>query len=173
MDSAAYIAAAPLIAAAALLVYAAASDARRYLIPNWVSVALVLLFAPYALLSPAPADWQGGLIVAGIAFAVGLGLFSLRLVGGGDVKLIAACALWAGFGLVLPFLVITSLAGGALALGLMLARTLVAKRRGVPASAAEGGVIPVMRQRVPYGLAIAAGGIFILLRQLGALGLTF
>ena len=72
----------------------------------------------------------------------------------------------------MPFLVITSLAGGALALGLMLARTLIARRRGAPAGAVEGGTVPVMRQRVPYGLAITAGGIFILLRQLGALGFT-
>lgn len=172
MDSIAYIAAVPLVAVAGLLIYAAASDAHRYLIPNWVSIGIVLLFVPYAALSPAPVDWQGGLITSGAALAAGFGLYSRRLVGGGDVKLIAACALWAGISQVLAFLIVTSLAGGALALGLLLARTLIARRRGATSGAVEGGEIPLMRQRVPYGLAIAAGGIFILLRQLGVLGFT-
>lgn len=172
MDPIDYLAAAPLVSVAGLLVFAAASDARRYVIPNWISVGILLLFLPYALLSPVPADWQGGLIVAAAALAVGLGVFALRIMGGGDIKLIVACALWAGPALILPFLVIVCLAGGALALGLLAGRAALARRRGATEAPAAGGALPLMRQKIPYGLAIAAGGIFLLARHLGALGFT-
>ncbi len=171
MDTIDYLAAAPVVSVAGLLIIAAANDARRYLIPNWVSLGVALLFLPYALLSPATSGWPGGLIVAAAALAVGFGVFALRLMGGGDIKLIAACALWAGTALILPFLVIVSLAGGALALGLVAGRAVAAKRRAVQPGT-EGGALPVMRQKIPYGLAIAAGGIFLLARHLGALGFT-
>jgi prepilin peptidase CpaA len=49
-------------------------------------------------------------------FAAGFALFSLGLFGGGDAKLLAAAGLWFGWPQTLPFLVLTVLAGGVLAL---------------------------------------------------------
>lgn len=172
MDAIDYFAAAPVVVVAGLLIFAAANDARRYLIPNWVSLGILLLFLPYALLSPATPDWQGGLITAAAALALGFGAFALRLMGGGDIKLIVACALWAGPTLILPFLVIVSIAGGALAIGLMVGRTIAARRRDAAGAAPDGATVPLMRQKIPYGLAISAGGIFLLAHHLGALGVT-
>ena len=172
MDPIDYLAALPVVLVAGLLIVAAASDARRYLIPNWVSFGILLLFLPYALLSPSTPDWQGGLIVASAALAVGFGIFTLRLMGGGDIKLIAACALWAGPALILPFLFIVSAAGGALALGLMVGRTIAARRRGATHASNHSPTVPLMRQKIPYGLAISAGGLFLLARHLDALGFT-
>lgn len=174
MEPIGYVAAAPVVAVAGLLIIAAASDARRYLIPNWISVGIIALFLPYALLNPIGVNWLGGLATAAAAFAFGLGLYALRLMGGGDVKLIAACALWAGPALIAPFLLIVSAAGGALAGGLLVARWIAAarRRRHSPSGAIEAAGTPLMRQKVPYGLAIAAGGIFLLARHLTALGLT-
>ena len=174
MDPIEYLAAAPVVAVAGLLIFAAASDARRYLIPNWISVGIIALFLPYALLSPVGVNWLGGLATAAAAFALGFGLYALRLMGGGDVKLITACALWAGPAMIAPFLVIVSLAGGALAGGLMIGRGIASarRRRSAPPGEAATGEAPLMRQKVPYGLAIAAGGLFLLTRHLTALGLT-
>ena len=66
------------------------------------------------------------------------------MLGGGDVKLLAAAALWTGSAALLPFLMATALAGGLLA-ALFLA---FARREGKPVA-------------LPYGVAIAAGGILI------------
>jgi len=174
MDPIAYVAVAPLATVAGLLILAAASDARRYLIPNWISVGIIILFLPYALLSPVGVNWLGGLVTAAAALAVGFGLHALRLMGGGDIKLITACALWAGPALIAPFLVIVSVAGGALAAGLLIGRGVASarRRRSAPPGEAVTSGTPLMRQKVPYGLAIAAGGIFLLARHLTALGVT-
>jgi prepilin peptidase CpaA len=69
------------------------------------------------------------------------------MMGGGDVKLAAALALWFTPAGTVKFLVLMSLAGGVLTLGLVAWHR--AKRR-------EG------RPQVPYGVAIAVGGLAIL-----------
>jgi prepilin peptidase CpaA len=173
MDSIGHLAAAPAIVVAGLLVFTAVSDVRRYLIPNWISIGIALAFVPFAALSPLPIDWLGSLITAAAALAVGFALFSLRVMGGGDVKLIAACALWAGPGLIAPFLLLVSIAGGVLAIGLMIGRAVRSSRRpGASPAAADRPATPLMRQKIPYGVAIAAGGIVLIAHQLSALGFT-
>lgn len=137
-----------------LLAWAAASDARRYLIPNRISVALLLLYPAYGLtLPPAAAVASAG--VGLLVFAAGAALFAMRAMGGGDVKLMAAVALWAGPAHVIEFITMTTMAGGLLAASL-----LTPARALFPAAAAliEG---PEARPRVPYGIAIAVGGLFV------------
>ena len=70
--------------------------------------------------------------------------FRLGILGGGDVKLLAAAALWLGAAALMPFLMATALAGGLLAVA-FLAWALVRRDRG--------------RVALPYGIAIAAGGV--------------
>jgi prepilin peptidase CpaA len=74
-------------------------------------------------------------------------VFHLGGMGGGDVKLIAAIALWLPLGAVLKLLVIMSLAGGVLTLA-MVARHRLAKAGKKP--------------EIPYGVAIAFGGFWLI-----------
>lgn len=144
---------------ACLLISAAVSDFRHYLIPNSICLAIVGLYPIYLAFSSLPIDWAGGLIAGGAVLAVGVGLFKLGLTGGGDVKLLAATALWAGTERVFLLLLVMSLAGGVLALAYWLARG----RDGVEATSGQTGSELEGRAqiRLPYGIAIATGGLFV------------
>jgi prepilin peptidase CpaA len=149
----------PLLILPALAIVAALEDVTSFTIPNWISAALVLAFLPAALAVGAPWATIGLCGVVGvIALVVGMGLFAAGWVGGGDAKLLAACALWLGWPAVLSFGLTTGLAGGALTLILLALRSgwLEPALAGSPAwirrLAAQGGDIP-------YGVAIAAGAL--------------
>jgi len=101
-------------------------------------------------LSIALTPWPGiavQLAAGAIVFGLLAGAFYAGMMGGGDVKLAAALALWFTPAGTVKFLVLMSLAGGVLTLGLVAWHR--AKRR-------EG------RPQVPYGVAIAVGGLAIL-----------
>jgi prepilin peptidase CpaA len=151
-----------------LLLLAAVEDVRRRRLPNLVTGALAALFLPYALSAPDGPDVSAALALGGLTFLAGWALFARGLVGGGDVKLMAAVALWAGTEQILSFLLVTSLAGGALAL-----LTLVWRQWGLLICASLGGLglgrlapahahAPAQGpETLPYGLAIAAGGLVV------------
>ena len=141
-----------LVALAAILVVAAVIDVRTFTISNRLN-ATVAFGAPLYWMSIALAPWPGmaiQLAAGGIVFALLGGAFYAGMMGGGDVKLAAALALWFSPGGTLKFLVLMSLAGGVLTLGLLAWHR--AKRR-------EG------RPEVPYGVAIAFGGLAILTQR--------
>jgi prepilin peptidase CpaA len=138
-----------LIGLAALLVVAAVIDARTFTISNRLNLTVALM-APLYWLSVALAPWPG----VAIQLAAGAGVFTLLagafyagMMGGGDVKLAAALALWFSPASTIRFLVFMSLAGGVLTLVVLGWHR--AKRR-------EG------RPEIPYGVAIAFGGLAIL-----------
>lgn len=137
----------------ALLIWAAASDMQRYIIPNRICVSLLVLYPGYAI-GLAPSEVGIALAIALGVFAVGAGLFSFGIMGGGDVKLLASVSLWAGSTYFPTFVVLTAAAGGVLALwwGPVI-------RHFFPtialAKAANG------RPAIPYGVAIAVGGLFV------------
>jgi prepilin peptidase CpaA len=142
----------------ALTIMAALSDLREYRIPNKISLALLALYPIHVLVSPAPVDWLMALAVASLVFAAGLTLFFCRMIGGGDVKFLAAASLWAGATLTLPLLLVMGLAGGALGL-VALGIQNVRRYR----SAGIAGVVPdntVAAPKLPYGVAIAAGAFY-------------
>jgi prepilin peptidase CpaA len=93
--------------------------------------------------------------------AVGFTLFAFGFIGGGDVKLFAAVALWLGFDRdLMNYMLIASLLGGALTLALLVLRQ-------VPLPARLTGQSWLLRlhdQRagIPYGVALAAGAFLIL-----------
>jgi len=143
----------------ALAILAALKDVTSYTIPNWISLALLAAFAPAALASGA------GWAVIGLCLAIGagmllagMGMFAAGWVGGGDAKLLAVCALWLGWPAVLPFLLVTGLAGGVLTMAILSLRSgwFAPVVAGGPAwvrkLGAEGGDIP-------YGVAIAIGAL--------------
>ena len=121
-----------LAAAATIVLLVAASAITRYRIPNTIVYAIVAMFAVGAIFNFAwPAIvWP---VLAGVAmFLLGAGLFAFGLFGGGDVKLIAAMALWTGFADLPRFLLIMGAAGGLIGLVLLLKR-----RRQQPAMASQ------------------------------------
>jgi len=138
-----------------LVVWAAVNDYREWTIPNRICIALVGLYPAYVLSSPEQVHWVAALVVAEAVFVVGLGLFVFRVMGGGDVKLMAAVALWAGPEHIFTFLFVTSLAGGALSL-LMLPRLLPMRPR-----AAGTARLAFLGVHVPYGIAVAAGALLV------------
>ena len=154
-----------ILAFAGLLIAAAASDWRSLTIPNRYSLAVVALFPSYVIASGGAADWVLHLAFAGAAFGIGFLLFTLRLCGGGDVKLFAAVTLWAGPPLILPLVFYTGIAGGLIALALCVHHRL--QRSGVPASVPQGrGEEGFGKQPMPYAVAIAGGGLFVALQLL-------
>ena len=141
-----------LIGLASMLVVAAVIDFRTFTISNRLNLTVALL-APVYWLSIALSPWPGVAIQVGAGAAVFLvmaGAFYAGMMGGGDVKLAAALALWFPPAGTVKFLVLTSLAGGVLTL-LILA--------GHRARKCEG------RPKIPYGVAIAFGGLAILTQR--------
>ena len=137
------------IGLAALLVVAAVIDVRTFTISNRLTLAVALL-APLYWLSIALAPWPGIAIqvaAAAVVFLLMAGAFYAGMMGGGDVKLAAALALRFPPTTTIQFIVLMSLAGGVLTIGLVVWHR--AKRR-------EG------RPEIPYGVAIAVGGLAIL-----------
>src|SRR5687767_13518584 len=100
----------------ALMAFAAASDLFTMRIPNWLTAALALAFPLNALL--VGFDWPliGTHLGVGLMMLViGMVMFAAGWLGGGDAKLLAAIAVWFGPSSVLvEFLLIAALAGGAL-----------------------------------------------------------
>ena len=150
-----------LLAAAALMVAAAVHDARAFKIPNWIWLSLLALFPLYVLSASDEVAWPYHLGVFGLVFTIGFVLFAGHFAGAGDVKLLAASSLWAGPNFIGVLLVVTGLAGGVLALGY----ALHAWQRNRLRPAAENGgtdgtLLHAMRtEAIPYGIAIAIGGI--------------
>jgi len=144
-----------------LLVVAAVGDLLTYRIPNWISLALVCLFVIAALV--AGLDWMVIAIHVGMALAlltVGMGLFALKLLGGGDAKIFAAIGLWLGFAALPPYLVWVTLSGGLLAASVLLFRKLsMSKSFSAPAWLAR---LHNKEEGIPYGIAIAAGALLAL-----------
>ena len=142
---------------AGLLICAAGSDAASMTIPNWISVALTLVFLAAALLVGAPLAEIGMHLLFGFAvLALGFFLFQANIVGGGDAKLFAAVGVWTGFTALMPFLFWTVVAGGVLALVLLAARQVMPQTASYPAFVTH---LLKKQNGIPYGIAIMAGGL--------------
>jgi prepilin peptidase CpaA len=139
---------------AILLIAAAAEDAVRLRISN-ITVGLVLISGIVAaiLAGPELRLWQN-LVVFLALLAVGTPMFAAGKLGGGDVKLLACAGLWFDFAGALWFLIAVALAGGVLALLVLVIRSFNWSekiRRRVVLIRPGGGI--------PYGVAIAAGAL--------------
>jgi prepilin peptidase CpaA len=143
--------------ALALLATAVISDMRYRLIPDWAAGGLLLLF----LLSNAiDGSWSAlgdGLAAAALLFAVGAAFFYMGWLGGGDVKLMAGVAAWAGLGGLPQFALLTSLIGGVLSV-LYAGWAISGRWRGMAQ--------PLDQVEVPYGVAIALGAAPLILATL-------
>lgn len=144
----------------ALVVVAALRDVTSYTIPNWISLALIGAFVPTMLVLGLPLGAIGQHAGVGAAALVaGMAMFALGWIGGGDAKVFAAAGLWLGLPAVVPFVVVTAVAGGALAVFLLFART-TALNPLMTSGPAWLGRLATRGENVPYGVAIAAGALF-------------
>lgn len=149
-----------LTAFAGLLVWAARSDLRDYTIPNRISLAIAGLYPAHILAAGSIDAIPGAVIVATIVFAAGFAFFALRIAGGGDVKLMSATALWAGQTQIIDLLFVTALAGGVLAAGLA-TRAWRQSAVATPDGTLVLRIGAIRGTKVPYGAAIAAGGLYV------------
>ncbi len=107
----------------ACLACAAITDIRSMRIPNWVSLALLALFAVSAAAGTVAAP-QAHLLVALAVLVVTFTLFAANWLGAGDAKLLAALALWMGPQHIAPFLALVAILGGMFAAMLLTAHWL-------------------------------------------------
>lgn len=105
------------------MVFATLSDITTMKIPNKLILALLVgfvLMAPFSGLELA--DLGKHLAVAVAVLVVGFVAFSFRLLGAGDVKLLAATSLWLGPSATMPYLIYMGILGGAAIVILLLWR---------------------------------------------------
>jgi prepilin peptidase CpaA len=100
----------------ALLFAASCFDVLRLRIPNAIPLALVALFALQVLVGRDPQAPLDHLLAMGLALAILLPLFAFDMLGGGDVKLLAAVALWLGMHKLWALLILVGIVGGIFAL---------------------------------------------------------
>lgn len=137
-----------LAALAIALLVAAYTDIRRRQIDNGLNAGIALaapLFWWASHMGLAEIGWQ--LVLAAGAFAVLAGLFAMGAMGGGDVKLLAALALWIKPVWFAQLLMVMAVSGGVLTV--VLAAWHVARRHP-------------QRPSIPYGVAIALGGLWVI-----------
>ncbi len=139
------------------LAFSALSDALTMTIPNRVPVILMATFAIVAPLAGLGLSEIAIHIAMALAvFGLCFGLFALGTMGGGDAKLLTACALWFGADAsLLEFLLSVSLFGGLLTVAILLLRAredfILSSRLPIPR-------LLFTANKIPYGIAIAAGG---------------
>jgi prepilin peptidase CpaA len=145
---------------AILLIAAAAEDSVRLRISN-ITVILVLLGAVVTafVLGLELRMWQNlALLVA--ALAIGTPLFGHGILGGGDVKLLAATFAWFNLSAAPYLLLAVALSGGVLALLIIALRSM-----NWPDGMRQRTILLQRRAGIPYGIAIAAGALITMALQ--------
>jgi prepilin peptidase CpaA len=144
---------------ASCMIYAAASDLLSMTIANHVSIVLVVAFAFLAPLTGMDWTTYGWHFAAGIfVLTINFGLFALGAMGGGDAKLLAATAVWMGFGLPLAQYVVW----GAMLGGVLTLLILIFRKSPLAASAGNNVVLRHLANSsvgIPYGIALGAAGL--------------
>jgi prepilin peptidase CpaA len=145
----------------ALLAVAGVWDLASFTIPNFLSLALIGLFAVFVLAAGLTLPAVGLHLLAGfVGLVLGFVMFAMGWIGGGDAKLFAAVALWLGFHDLVDYALLASVFGGALTLMLLALR-----RWPLPAPLARQAWalrLHDARSGIPYGVALAIGA-FVLL----------
>ena len=144
----------------AAMAIAAATDLFSMTVPNWISLMLIVGFAVLApLVGLGWAEAGIHVAIAGAALVTTFAMFSFGWIGGGDAKLFAATCLWMGPEGALAYGIYASLLGGVLTL-------LIVTVRNLPLPAMLFSQDWLMRlhntkEGVPYGIALAGGGLLV------------
>jgi prepilin peptidase CpaA len=152
-----------------LLLYVATIDIATRLIRNEICLALALLGIAGQFASPMQV--AESLIAATILLLLLLVIYQRGWIGGGDVKLLVALAIGLPLIGVIQMLTITALAGGVLALVHLMMRLLPYPKLAPAGASFARRVYAIERWRhlrhapLPYGVAIACGGIWTMLNQ--------
>ncbi len=156
-----------------LLLYAAVTDLASRRIPNRLCAALAVVALAWHLLRTPFRLWDP-LLAAALLFLPLAWFWSRGWLGGGDVKFAAALGLWSGLSGLPELLLVTTLAGGVVALGTLLLPWFGRRLLVVLASLSAAGLRPAgglaarlatASHGVPYGVALACGGLWIWARQ--------
>ncbi|HEY2049951.1 MAG TPA: prepilin peptidase [Caulobacteraceae bacterium] len=151
-----------LVVSGAAFAWSAVSDIRTYQIPNTASALIVLSYLIFAFCVPS-APRLGALAVGVAVFAISLFLFLRGSMGGGDVKLLTAASVWSGPHLLADFAIVTGMVGALLAGALLSPLRRLMPR--APSDVTPSAGVAALRQPMPYGFAIAVGGLFVLTQQ--------
>lgn len=142
-----------------LMIVGGLHDLTTMRIPNWISLALLAAFLPGAMLVGLPGGEIAMHIGVGIAaLLIGMAMFALNWVGGGDAKLLAAGCLWMGLPSVLMYVLYSAVVGGLFCLALISARAIAPSYPGVPAWATR---LLEPKGDIPYGVALAGGALLV------------
>lgn len=139
------------------LAMAAFNDLFSMTIPNRIPLAVLATFPVAAYMVGLPLGAIGlhvaaGLLVFGVCFA----MFALNVMGGGDAKLLTACAFWFGLDIsLLQFAVYVSFIGGLLTVAIVVLRS---QAQVIHAMGIDLPGSVLMAKKIPYGIAIAIGG---------------
>ncbi len=151
---------------ALLLVFAALHDIGFRTVPNRVSVALLTCGVLLRLLDGGPHQLLWGLLCGGAVFIVTFACWRFGWMGGADVKLLTAAAVFVPPIMVPTLLLGTSLAGGVIALTYIIGSRLAPRPKAErPAGLLHRACrceLRRLRRRgpLPYAAAIATGGVF-------------
>lgn len=144
----------------AAMALAGSMDLFTMTIPNRISLALLATFwiaVPFTSMGWMDiADHVGA---GALMLVVGIGMFARGWLGGGDAKLMAVAALWLGFGPLLEYLIIASAAGGLLGGAILIYRNTMP-----PVWLCRQAWAMRLHHRktgIPYGIALAAAGLWI------------
>jgi len=139
-------------ALAIALITAAVTDIKRREIENWLNLGIALV-APVYWFAIGMDPWPNMAIqvgVAAIVFLIFMLVFMIGQMGGGDVKLLGALALWFPWTEIIYLIVIMSIAGGVMTL-VMVIHHKIKKYEGQPV--------------IPYGVAISFAGLWLLVER--------
>jgi len=148
------------------LLAAALHDIAARTIPNRLCLGIALVGLVARTMA---GDVLAGLLASGLVFLLALLAWRCRVMGGGDVKLLAACALLAPPAAVPGLILAVALAGGLLALGYLglrpvLPAPVAGRPTALPARALRAEAWRIRRGGpLPYAVAIALGTFFTLL----------
>lgn len=146
------------------LITAMIGDIKSFTITNRLNMLFFLSFIGFALLMGFDSKQiLSHFWVALAGFGICFILFAMGLFGGGDVKLVGATCFWLGTAPLYSYALITALAGGILAIILLISRKLVAKM-GLPKGPKWARAMLRRRVHIPYGVALGIGGLYAVLQ---------
>ncbi|MEM8860002.1 MAG: prepilin peptidase [Chloroflexota bacterium] len=144
-----------------MMIYSAFSDLFTMTISNWVSILLIVGFGIFAYMT----GMEYSVLIMHcltflIVFFAGFTLFAFNIIGGGDAKLAASTGLWLGWGIVVPYVLIASILGGALTLLIVFFRS----KEILPFKLHQIGWLARLHDRkegIPYGIALGLSALYI------------